>query len=78
MYKTFSFALLAVAVAAGSVAAAASTRVATLPAPEAKPAFVLERVGQTNYSEAYCTRLAQRCDSGDAKACALYNQGCTD
>jgi hypothetical protein len=79
MYKTLSFALLAIAVAAGSVAAAPGTRATAAPAANARPAMTLKQAtGQTNFSEAYCSRLLQRCENGESNACTLYNQGCTD
>ena len=72
MKKTFAFALLAIAVAAGSLAAGPE-------AAHAAPALTLKQAtGQTNFSEAYCSRLLQRCENGEKNACTLYSQGCTD
>ena len=79
MKKTFAFALLAIAVAAGSLAAMPASHASEARAANTAPVITLKQAtGQTNFSEAYCSRLLQRCENGEKNACTLYNQGCTD
>lgn len=55
-----------------ALAGAAIGPVATAPV-QAAPAFQL---GTPNFSDAYCARLAQRCEQGDIRACTLYVRSC--
>jgi hypothetical protein len=80
MYKTLCFGLLAAVVAFGAnaVIAKATPQADGVPvAGEVSAVLDLKAAtGATQYSAAYCSRLADRCSHGDNNACALYAKGC--
>lgn len=74
MYKRYPICLFAMAIAL-TVAGVAGARAA----PQAAPAPVIdlrEATGQTHAGEWYCVKMQQRCDRGDANACAMVAKNC--
>lgn len=71
MKKIILTTLVATAIGAAALAANAGPR----PAVAADAGVQFEPQG---YGDAFCRRLNDACDRGDANACRLYYQGCMD
>lgn len=81
MRKTLITAFLAAAAVVGTIGAvgAKPAQVELPAAPQATPAIDLKAAtGQTEFGSWYCSKMQDRCDNGDASACALVAKYCSD
>lgn len=81
MRKIIVTACFALAVAAGTIGAvgAKPAQVELPAASQAAPAIDLKAAtGQTEFGSWYCSKMQDRCDNGDANACALVAKYCSN